>query len=74
MCDLRFLAQRSPVAQLVEQVAVNHFVGGSNPSGRVILSPVRFFAERGFLFTRRLFLAETKIQLRPFEKAVLSVR
>lgn len=29
----------SPVAQLVEQVAVNHRVGGSNPSRGAILSP-----------------------------------
>ena len=29
---LRILLTSSPVAQLVEQVTVNHWVGGSNPS------------------------------------------
>ena len=30
-----FLGQLSPVAQLAEQVAVNHWVRGSNPRGGV---------------------------------------
>ena len=38
----------SPVAQLVEQVAVNHFVGGSSPSGGVNESPVDENINRAF--------------------------
>ena len=38
------LAGRSRVAQLVEQVAVNHFVGGSSPSPGAISLPYFFTA------------------------------
>ena len=39
----------SPVAQSVEQVAVNHPVGGSNPSGGV---RTNLYFGRGFFITR----------------------
>jgi hypothetical protein len=32
-CDGKINQDSSPVAQSVEQVTVNHWVGGSNPSG-----------------------------------------
>jgi hypothetical protein len=41
----------SPVAQSVEQVTVNHWVGGSSPSGGAIICEIRLAVWRAFSFS-----------------------
>ena len=46
MCVLNFLLS-SPIAQLVEQVAVNHWVSGSSPfRGAILANSFSSFVER----------------------------
>ena len=51
----------SPVAQLVEQVAVNHRVGGSNPSRGAIIS---IQLRHHLFYYRALFLKQLDVLLR----------